>query len=261
MAAPINDLISHIFYDGRLKVAADVKEDQGWLHHRSLSFSGIGQDEHVHLLAVEENGSWSAKYRGPIRYPSADKIVTLVKQAIASGNVVADDLIVLTPFRAQRALIKQRLRACDVKGVRVSTVHRAQGSEVRIVIFDPVDASHAFLMTDDARRLINVAISRAQAKIVVACSPNDSLNPVFSQIAQRLRLQLDDRPALSIEELIGGPDFPSRLVGMRVKIGPVVGEVSPKTLNHGELVLIDEQTGKERAFLVEHLIRKALAGP
>lgn len=261
MAAPINDLISHIFYDGRLKVAADVKEDQGWLRHRSLSFSGIGQDEHVHLLAVEENGTWSAKYRGPIRYPSAEKIVALVKQAIASGNVDADDLIVLTPFRAQRALIKQRLRACGVKGVRVSTVHRAQGSEVRIVIFDPVDASHPFLMTDDARRLINVAISRAQAKIVVASSPNDSLNPVFSQIAQRLRLQSDDRPALSIEELIGGLDFPSSLVGMRVKIGPVVGEVSPKTLNHGELVLIDEQTGKERAFLVEHLIRKALTGP
>lgn len=261
MAAPINDLISHIFYDGRLKVAADVKEDQGWLRHRSLSFAEIDEDEHVHLLAVEENGTWSAKYRGPIRYPSAEKIVTLVKQALASGNVDADDLIVLTPFRAQRALIKQRLRACDVKGVRVSTVHRAQGSEVRIVVFDPVDASHPFLMTDDARRLINVAISRAQAKIVVACSPNDSLNPVFSQIAQRLRLQSDDRPALSIEELIDGPDFPSRLVGMRVKIGPVVGEVSPKTLNHGELVLIDEQTGKERAFLVEHLIRKALTGP
>lgn len=79
----INDLISHIFYGGRLRVAADVKEDEGWLRRRSLSFSGIGQGEHVHLLAVEENGVWSAKYRGPIRYPSADKIASLIKQARA----------------------------------------------------------------------------------------------------------------------------------------------------------------------------------
>lgn len=260
MAAPINDLISHIFYGGRLRVAADVKEDEGWLRRRSLSFSGIGQGEHVHLLAVEENGVWSAKYRGPIRYPSADKIASLIKQALESGQVDADDLIVLTPFRAQRALIRQKLRGGDVKGVRVSTVHRAQGSEVRIVIFDPVDASHPFLMTDDAKRLINVAISRAQAKILVACSPDDSLNPVFSQIIQRLRLQSDDRPVLSIDDALGRPDFPVFLVGMRVRIGSVVGEVSPKTRNQGELVLIDEETGKERAFLVAHLLRKALTG-
>lgn len=258
MAAPINDLISHVFYDGRLKVAADVKGNDDWLRHRSISFADIDQGEHIHFLAVAENGTWSTKYRGPIRYASADRIATLIRRGMESRALNANDLIVLTPFRAQRALIRQKLRENGVRAVKVSTVHRAQGSEVRIVIFDPVDASHSFLMTDDARKLINVAISRAQAKVIVAYSPVDLLNPIVSQIVQSVRLHDDDRPVMPIEAMAGRPNFPECTVGMRVKIGANVGEVSPKTRNSGELVLIDEKTGREKVFLVEYLTRSAL---
>ncbi len=258
MAPAINDLVSHVFYDGKLKVAADVKADPDWLGHRSVAFAGIDQGKHVHLLAVEENGTWSAKYRGPIRYRSADTIATLIKQSLDRNELDAKDLIVLTPFRAQRALIRQLLRANGVKGIKVSTVHRAQGSEVPVVIFDPVEASHAFLMTEEAKKLINVAISRAQAKIILVHSPNDSGSPIVSQIIQHVRLQADERPVVAIEDVACRSDFPVGVVGMRVRIGPHVGEVSVKTADSGNLFLINEKTGKEQAFLVELLRKMAL---
>lgn len=258
MAVPINDLVSHIFYGGKLRVAADVNEDQDWRQYRSVSFAESAPDEHIRLLSVSENGTWSAKYRGPIRYGSATVIVQMIKYALENGQLRASELVVLTPFRAQRALIQQQLRASGVRSVKVSTVHRAQGSEVRVVFFDPVDAGHPFLMTEDAKRLINVAISRAQAKIVLAHSPNDSLNPTISQIIQRVRLKIGNRPIVSIEEMAVRADFPACAVGLRTRIGPYVGEISGISCDHGSLTLVNEETGKEQVFVVDLLRRKAL---
>lgn len=57
-----------------------------------------------------------------------------------------------TPFRARRARIRSSLRAQGVpEAVRVSTVHRVQGSEAPVVLFDPADGSQPFLQTEEAR--------------------------------------------------------------------------------------------------------------
>ncbi len=252
MAEPISDLVSHIFYDGKLRVAADMQKDERWQHQRLLPFADVAPDEHLHLLQVAENGSWSAKYHGPIRFTSADLIVSLIKQALEGGQLTASDVIVLTPFRAQRALIRQRIRACGMTGVKVSTVHRAQGSEVPVVIFDPVDASSDFLLGDEAKRLINVALSRAQAKIILVHSPHDSVNPTISRIFQRARLQADNRPAVLIEEIACHPDFPSCAIGMRIQIGSLVGEVSGVSRDKTELRIVNAVTGEEQVFMVAH---------
>ena len=59
----------------------------------------------------------------------------------------------------------------------MSTVHKSQGSESKIVIFDPVDGSSVFLNSEGGKRLINVALSRAQAHVIFVVNRNDLTNP------------------------------------------------------------------------------------
>lgn len=259
MAGPISDLVSHLFYDGELRVAADAHQDPAWRKDRSIHFADIGPEEHLSLPAVPENGIWSQTYRGPIRYGSAELIAEMIKSAMDRRQLDPKQLIVLTPFRAQRALLRQRFSAHNVKNVKVSTVHRAQGSEAPVVIFDPADGANPFLLTDEAKRLINVALSRAQAKIVVVLSPRDAVNPVLAQIMNRARLAGDDRKAVPIADLIARPQFPACAVGQRVAIGRHFGEVLRVAADGGTLWMVNAETGAEQAFDVAVLRRNAAA--
>ena len=82
MAEPICGLVSHLFYDGALRVADGVKDDAKWLATRRREFAGIPPDVHVHTEDVSTEGAWSQTYNGPIRYESADRIGQLVATAV-----------------------------------------------------------------------------------------------------------------------------------------------------------------------------------
>ena len=93
-----------------------------------------------------------------------------------------EDIVVITPFRAQRNHFKRRFREMKLGSILVSTIHRAQGSEYHTVIFDPVKGDCEWLMSEEGERLINVAISRAQARLIVTLSKGDRRNPLFELI-------------------------------------------------------------------------------
>jgi superfamily I DNA and/or RNA helicase len=79
------------------------------------------------------------------------------------------------------------LRRKGISAVKVSTVHRAQGSECHTVIFDSVLASTEFLNNDDkGPRLLNVALSRAQARLVIVASRGDLQNRWLQRIANAI---------------------------------------------------------------------------
>lgn len=247
MAAPIGDLVSELFYDGALRVAADVSAD--WQAARQRALGDIGPDMHVHLHRVQRDGGWSAHERGPVRRESAEAIAALIAGALGSGAWQADELIVLTPFRAQRALIRRCLRALDVpESVRVSTVHRAQGSEAPVVLFDPADGAQPFLHGEGAQRLLNVALSRAQAKLVVFVSPADAAGAFLAPLVRKLRLAADGRVAQPLEALARQPGFPASAVGRRVTAGRHAGEVVRASADGREFWLVNEKTGVEQRF-------------
>jgi superfamily I DNA and/or RNA helicase len=100
------------------------------------------------------------------------------------GCVDPAHILILTPFRPQRRLIRDTLDACGLRRVRVSTVHAAQGAEMHTVIFDPVKGNSRFLTDPDGPRLLNVAISRAQACFVLLASTGDLKHPVLYAIAE-----------------------------------------------------------------------------
>lgn len=249
MAGPICQLVSDLYYDGALKVAADAQASADWQAARQRTLGEIDPQTHVHVHRVKTDGAWSAADRGPVRRESARAIAETVAAALASGHWQPNELIVLTPFRAQRALIRQRLAALGVSpAVKVSTVHRAQGSEAPVVLFDPADGAQPFLRTEQAQRLVNVALSRAQAKVVVYLSPADMTNPLLAPIAQRLRLAGDEREAVPLRQLALQPDFPTNAIGQRVNTGRQCGEVSRLSPDGRQFWLVNERTGAEQLF-------------
>lgn len=184
MCPEICSTIGKTFYDGKLMVCNKAKRDAQWVAERSPYFVNGRPLPRVYCETLDDVATWSAKYNGFIRYKSAELITGLVSEILGS---YADerDILVLTPFRAQRALIRSFFRKDPLRNIRVSTVHRSQGSECKIVIFDPVDARGAFLNCDNGRRLINVALSRAQAHAILLINDNDLTNPWIKQIRQQ----------------------------------------------------------------------------
>src|SRR6185312_4272747 len=111
-------------------------------------------------------------------------VATKLAAQVGEGNV-----LVLTPYRAQRALIKIFLKNAGCSRVRVSTIHKAQGSECHTVIFDPVFSTGTKLLGDpeEGLRLINVALSRAKARLIVILSAGDAKNETLRRVAQVIR--------------------------------------------------------------------------
>jgi DNA replication ATP-dependent helicase Dna2 len=246
MASPICSIISHVFYRGALKVSKKAIEDEIWAADRQCSFGSLNPEQHVHIESVSSDGLWSQNYGGPIRFESAQAIAKLVADAKIQGEDVARDVVVLTPFRAQRALVKQQLAKAGIRGVKVSTVHRAQGGEFRVVIFDPVEGENKFLHTEEARHLVNVAISRAQAKIVIFLSKGDLSNPLFQQIHSVIELAGSEEAVAPIAEFLDRPDFPECVINKHVRIANHIGKVIE--VNKGELTITNLQSGARQSF-------------
>ena len=261
LAGTIRELVSELFYDGALRVAGDASASADWQAARRRTLVDIGADTPVHIQWMQTAGAWSPAERGPVRRESAEAIADTVAAALAGGDWQPQELIVLTPFRAQRALIRRCLAARGLPdAVKVSTVHRAQGSEAPAVLFDPVDGTQPFLRTDEARRLVNVALSRAQAKVLVYLSATDAANPLLAPIVQRLRLAGDLRDAVPLAELARQADFPANALGRRVRAGRQVGEVVRVSPDGRQFWLVNERSGAEQPIDTAFWRARANAG-
>jgi superfamily I DNA and/or RNA helicase len=126
------------------------------------------------------------------RPESALQIIRLILQAQAN-HFNLRNIIVLTPFVAQMKIIRNRLDDHGLYSVNTSTVHRTQGTERQVVIFDAVDGTSDFLSTDSAKRLINVALSRAQAKLILLFSETDRQNDLLRSISDIVERQQANR--------------------------------------------------------------------
>jgi hypothetical protein len=248
MAPAICDIVSKTFYGGRLRVATDALDDPAWVKHRKLS-----PDRNAEAVHVGSEGVWSAKYGGYVRSCSADEICEIVARLV--GFEDRDSILVLTPYRAQRALLRVKLRYAKLK-VQVSTVHRAQGSERDIVIFDCSHADNPFLSCEEGARLINVALSRAKKQLVVLWSDGDRANKLMDRIVGVLNTQDLAKQAKDVAGFCRRRDFPSCMVGHAVRIGTVTCEVVGIREGGARFVATDLATGMQKTFVTDHVRKK-----
>jgi superfamily I DNA and/or RNA helicase len=114
-------------------------------------------------------------HEGVVNEAEAAAAIALVVQLLADG-VAPADLAVLTPFVGQSVRIERELVArglIERGGILVSTVHRLQGGERRVVIFSVTATERRHLRWLGERpHLLHVATSRAQDHLLVLVDPD-----------------------------------------------------------------------------------------
>jgi len=250
MAPTICDLVSSVFYNGELRVAEDALNEREWLQRRKIKFADIPRSQHVTVRTIATNATRSPESRKFSRLESVELTLSLIRKALADGHVYQKDIVVITAFRKQAHIIRSRLRADKLKDIKVDTVHRLQGSEAPVVIFDPVDGLHDLLMHEQGRQLINVALSRAQAKLILMLSARDLQNPTFSKIHEVVDKHAN-RPIIPIAQVLHDPKYLTSAIGQRVHIHGQVAEITRFSSN-GTMMWADMEETRMEAYFDTH---------
>jgi len=254
MSNNICNLVSNAYYNGNLRVADDVKKKDDWFKERNLNKVNFLSDDEVTFIINEEDGIWSQKYKGPIRFTSAEKIKNIIIELLK--NINADKILVLTPFHAQRVLINQMLRKEKIKGIDVSTVHKAQGSERHTIIFDPVDGGNQFLAGNKRRsqQLVNVAISRAKARLIIFLSDGDLENEIFNSLYFcYLASKNPNIDFIPICNFINNNKILKNIEQKYVNINGI--ETFVIQISESRLVAYEYSSGKRKTFGIEQVIQ------
>jgi hypothetical protein len=180
MAPSICRIVSDAFYGGQLRVAMDCVGNVDWNGQRQPIPLPGRRPSNVHLVHIaDESEPHGGSHR---RHESAATAVVIAQYLMQSVNPA--DILIVTPFKAQQELIRRRLTDRNLRTVRVSTIHAAQGSEKQVIIFDPVKGDSRFLVhIDNCSRLPNVAVSRAQRCFIMLLSANDRRHPILARLA------------------------------------------------------------------------------
>lgn len=247
MAPPICEIVSEAYYNYSLRVAQAELNNQQWLNDRKINFGHIAPNKHVHIQTIDTEAERTRESRGWFRQESAQWIVDIVHAAVYQQHVRQEDILILTPFRLQRARIQQAFTNSGWKGVRVSTVCSEQGAEASVVIFDPVSGCHEMSSGPEGQQSINVALSRAKSKLILTLSAADMTNPLFAQIRDIVGRQAD-RDIKPIAEVLSHPNYITGAVGERVYIDEQVGEITRFSSDGRLMWAVMEDLGVEVRF-------------
>jgi hypothetical protein len=129
------------------------------------------------IVLINTESLLSVLYTGPHRKSYFNPVSALLAVLIAQnlvGEKGGKNLVgIITPYTAQAAFMRILLAELRLSQTLVaSTVHRFQGQEKGVIIYDlpdsnPLTAPSKFISTDElSNRLHNVAISRARGKLI-----------------------------------------------------------------------------------------------
>ena len=170
MHPSISRMVSELFYEGKLVSGANMA--------RQESVAQLGPYPGEAVIVVDTAGRSTCQRRdgGSSRFneSTARLCVGLARQGMAQG---VETTAIITPYVEQARLVRKLLSEARIPESRVEahTVHRFQGNERDVVIFDTVDAqplAPGVLLTAEgpgsqARNLVNVSISRARGKLII----------------------------------------------------------------------------------------------
>ena len=163
MHPAIGALVGALFYDGRLRHAADRAATDALAARPPFPGAPVVVVDTRSRTTCQR----SAKGMSRVNPASAEITADLAAEAVRGG---AASIAVITPYAAQAADIRRLLAARRIgDAVECSTIHRFQGRECDVVIIDLVDAApmRPSALLADAPNLLNVSISRARGKLVI----------------------------------------------------------------------------------------------
>jgi serine/threonine protein kinase len=167
MAKPIGDLVSTCFYEGRLISLNDGKIE-GYSNLVGKQVRWLDTSDHPKRGEYESrNGGFTNPVEARVIANEVEKIAKLVTSRYLKVDPQKFELLVVSPYAAQKRVIESELSIRDVASInwRVLTADSVQGSEADIVIVATTRSnsrrSLGFLRQAQWRR-INVALSRAK---------------------------------------------------------------------------------------------------
>lgn len=170
MHPEICQFISRAVYDGRLHAAENTRANR--MESPGLQGSGL------RYLQIEHDGN--SRESDEEAEAIVREIKLLLQGRVALGEeplrrLLQSDVMIVSPFNAQRRLIRARLREAGFADVPVGTVDKFQGQQAPVVFYsmatssgDDVPRGIGFLFE---KNRFNVAVSRAQCMSVLVCSP------------------------------------------------------------------------------------------
>ncbi len=176
MHPDISGVANDVFYGGMLKDELNQEasaEMSTFLHKSPFATTSLV------ICDVSNVDPWSCHIDTGGRYNLYSALVSaeLAKRAITSG---VTSIGVIAPYNAQARLIKKVLDDTGdpvLRHLKVSTVHRFQGLEEDVIIFDiaegpmpnyrPSPLVNGAELGSQAAKLINVAITRAKKQLVI----------------------------------------------------------------------------------------------
>lgn len=176
MHPEIASVINHLVYakNGRQFSldSAESTQNNGFVLINSEPLKGY----HLGLYDTSDIGAYSSRTDSGSYYNIYNAIlaVKIAEDALSNGY---EDIGIISPFRAQVNLINRIIQDKDLKNLLADTVHRFQGAEKQLIIFDTTTPNPTQLTDDkaaggDDEKLLNVAFSRAKEKLIVIADIN-----------------------------------------------------------------------------------------
>lgn len=175
LEASLANIISTVFYEGRLKTAA--LEGAENVSSNSRAFHLVDTSKYGPHLE-QKSGERGFK---PINLVHQEVVERLVKNMGARG-IRMEQIGIIVPFRSAVYDLRNRLYDAGVRDVEVGTIHTFQGREKDYIIFDTVMSGekqrgtmrhYSVRPLDEEKngmsvpRLLNVAFSRSKKELVV----------------------------------------------------------------------------------------------
>lgn len=166
MQKEIGDLVSRLFYEGRLRTGSQHVNPLGGYGARVVFVHCPGRVEMVgeRYIREEEQRRYNETH--------AQVAASIAHQAIKDGYSPAN-VGIIAPYNAQVVKIYQQLGKWgswggrDTGKLKVATVHSFQGQERRVIVLDITDDNIQPTPLTAKRELINVALSRAKEQLII----------------------------------------------------------------------------------------------
>ncbi|MCW4153824.1 DNA2/NAM7 family helicase [Halomonas sp. 18H] len=246
MVQKICELVSQQFYAGSLVNAhpGNGKKRKGWFMERKLL-----SDKHVkpiEVAFVDETSRWTKRFMGEVRKASAIKAIEIYQDLAEERKAIESDVVILSPLHSQLRLIRETARKHGISTVTCSTIHKAQGQEYHTVILDVINlsGSNHFLTETLSKELINVAFSRAKARLIVLAHETD-MKCRYVKAAHDIS---KPKKTQSSEKDIEASDIVEHTPIGEHNIDQIKGKLFRLTLKNGSQIII-EPTGIRDRYL------------
>jgi helicase MOV-10 len=148
------------FYESKLRAKNTSDEVMSGMNWKKLSNKQFPVLFHNEMCASKKEGK-SSYNNGEINIVSS-YVNNLIKSGLKNNKITAEDIGVVTPYKAQSEKLKKVLP----KNVEVGTTEYFQGREKLIMIISTVKSKAGIGFLKDERRL-NVCMTRAKALMIV----------------------------------------------------------------------------------------------